>query len=85
MHLFYYVFFAPDVKEQIQNLVTRFAMDPTPISRILVSMSHGNRSGLKDVNGFDYDYNTIILDPFTSKNASHLTNIMKLVLIQACR
>ena len=71
--------------DEIQNLVSRFAKDPTIISRILVVMSHGNKYELMDVNGVYYDYNRIILEAFTSINAPHLLNVMKLVMLQACR
>ena len=71
--------------DEIQNLVSRFAKDPTIISRILVVMSHGNKYELMDVNGVYYDYNRIILEAFTSNNAPHLLNVMKLVMLQACR
>ena len=55
------------------------------ISRALFVMSHGTRNELYDVNYVGYDYNKVILDAFTSKNAPHLINVMKLVVIQACR
>ena len=70
--------------DEIQNLVARFAKDPTIISRILVVMSHGNKYELMDVDGVYYDYNRIILEAFTSNNAPHLLNVMKLVMLQAC-
>ena len=71
--------------DEIEILVKRFANDPTPISRFLVTMSHGNKNGLMDIDGITYDYNKIILDAFSSKNAPHLINFMKLIIIQACR
>ena len=77
-------FHADLTMDEIQNLVSRFAKDPSIISRILVVMSHGNKYELMDVDGVYYDYNRIILEAFTSNNAPHLLNVMKLVMLQAC-
>ena len=72
-------------KNEIQNVVFRFAKDPLIKSRILVVMSHGNKCELIDAEDVCYDYKSIIIDAFTTKNSPHLTNVMKLIMIQACR
>ena len=48
-------------------------------------MSHGNKYELIDAKDVCYDYKSIIIDAFTTENAPHLSNVMKLIMIQACR
>ena len=70
---------------EIQDVICRFAKDPSIISRILIVMSHGNKYELMDTNDICYDYKSVIIDAFNVKNAPHLTNVLKLIMIQACR
>ena len=71
--------------DEIQDVICRFTKDPSIISRILIVMSHGNKYELMDTNDICYDYKSVIIDAFNVKNAPHLTNVLKLIMIQACR
>ena len=49
-------------------------------------MAHGDKENrLEDRNGIMYDYNQILLQKFSDISAPHLTEILKIVIIVACR
>ena len=72
-------------QENIQNLVIRFANHPMVISRVVIIMSHGNKTVLFDVDHKGYNFNRVIRNPFSSNNNPHLKDTLKLIVIQACR
>ena len=72
-------------QENIQNLVIRFANHPMVISRVVIIMSHGNKTELFDVDHKGYNFNRVIRNPFSSNNNPHLKDTLKLIVIQACR
>ena len=48
-------------------------------------LTNGSDKGLEDNNGSLYDINEIILENLSFQNAPHLSEIMKIIVVQAFR
>ena len=48
-------------------------------------LTNGSDKGLEDNNGSLYDINEIILENLGCQNAPHLSEIMKIIVVQAFR
>ena len=71
--------------QDISAIVEAFATDPSTLPRIVFVMSHGTSTGLIDAKDNIYNANQCIINHFKSKRAPHLKEVLKLVVIQACR
>ena len=56
-----------------------------PKSIFVFVLTNGSDKGLEDNNGSLYDINEIILENLSFQNAPHLSEIMKIIVVQAFR
>ena len=68
------------------KLVKEFTRDKSKLPRFVFLMCHGsNGYMLKDKDDAEYNYQNVIVEHFRSNNAPHLVEVLKLLVIQACR
>lgn len=70
---------------EMDNLMKRLVDRNDMIPRFVFVMSHGDRTKLFDGNNVPYDPFQLIVRHFSTKNAPHLENVVKLLVIQSCR
>ena len=56
-----------------------------PKTMFVFVLTNGSDKGLEDNNGSLYDINEIILENLGCQNAPHLSEIMKIIVVQAFR
>ena len=71
--------------KEINQLVTNFSQDLSNLPRFLFVMCHGNANGLLDKNEDLYNKTEVLFRHFSSNDAPHLKEVLKLITIQACR
>ena len=73
-------------QNQIGQLMKKFSnFKNNPKSMFVFVLTNGSDKGLEDNNGSLYDINEIILENLGCQNAPQLSEIMKIIVVQAFR
>ena len=69
----------------ILEIMKKSAQYVERIPRFIFVIGHGNKDGISDGDGKIYDIKDTIIDQYSCKNAPHLSEVMKVLVIGGCR
>ena len=75
-------------QKQISKLCQKFSkheLGNSKLPRIIAIMAHGNKDGLFDVNGDNFELYDVVLKWFNSQDNPELSEALKIIIIQTCR